>query len=229
MAAKGQEVTVPRPSKNSYKFDRRPIRPQAGNGLAALPDRRAAPQERAGRLRGEGGAALVEFALILPLAILILFGLIDFGFIFQSYSQLRNGVQAGARLASTNNSNYAGVTNCSPSDRSPATNTTNLVCMIVADISPPLTGMSSGTLAVGIAHKSPTTANTTGQLDIVVCAAGTLNSTSGFLAKMLFGSQMGSSSTILAGTAPLNFSDFNTNSTTIAYNNGNVLIRGMNC
>ena len=169
--------------------------------------------------------ALIEFVLILPLAALILFGLIDFGFIFQSYNQLRNGVQAGDRLASINESNYEAPANCSLLSGSASPNTTNLVCSILADINPPLIGISSGTLTVGITIEDPTTSNTTEQKDIVVCAAGTLNSTTGLLAKMLFGSHMASTSTILAATAPPNFSDFN--SGTIKY--GNLTISGMNC
>jgi Flp pilus assembly protein TadG len=168
---------------------------------------------------------LVEFALILPLAALVLFGLIDFGFIFQSYSQLRNGVQAGARLASINDANYAAPSGCVPKNSSP-TNTTNLVCSILADIHPPLSGVS-GTFTVGIAIDTPTSPNTTGQQDVVVCAAGTLNSTTGLLGKILFGSHMGASSTILAASAPLNFTAYGATSPSITY--GGLTVAGMNC
>lgn len=181
--------------------------------------------------RGEEGAALVEFALILPLAALILFGLIDFGFIYQSYSQLRNGVQAGARLASTNSTGYAPPPSCAVNPGTGTatdTGTTNLVCAILGKINPPLTGMSD-TFTLGIAFDSPTTANTTGQEDIVVCAAGRLNSTTGLLAKLFLGSQMSASTTILANTATaqLNFEPYVLGDNSITY--GSVTVSGMNC
>jgi Flp pilus assembly protein TadG len=47
--------------------------------------------------RDENGASLVEFAIILPVFALMLFGLIQFGLAFTGWDQLRNGVQASAR------------------------------------------------------------------------------------------------------------------------------------
>src|SRR5436305_1681114 len=46
-------------------------------------------------LRREDGASLVEFALIAPILFLLLFGLIDFGFIYNDFLSLRHGVRAG--------------------------------------------------------------------------------------------------------------------------------------
>lgn len=223
----GVKVTIQRSRKHSAESDRGPGQPVPEQGQTARSRRRR--MRRHGDTwprRGEEGAALVEFALILPLAVLVLFGLIDFGFIFQSYSQLRNGVEDGARLASINNASYTAPAGCGPTSGS-ATPTTDLVCAIVGDINPPLIGISSGTLTVGIAINTPSTPNSTGQQDIVVCASGVLNSTSGLLAKMLLGSHMGSSSTILAASSPLNFSAYNSGSTSIRY--GSLIISGMNC
>ncbi len=45
----------------------------------------------------ENGASLVEFAIILPVFALMLFGLIQFGLAFTAWDQLRNAVQASAR------------------------------------------------------------------------------------------------------------------------------------
>ena len=50
--------------------------------------------------RGERGAALVEFALALPLLLVILAGIVDFGFAFQRYEVITNAAREGARLAS---------------------------------------------------------------------------------------------------------------------------------
>ena len=57
---------------------------------------------RARRARGERGAALVEFALVLPLLMLFVFGVIEFGGTYNDYISLRNGVREGARLAVVN-------------------------------------------------------------------------------------------------------------------------------
>jgi len=50
--------------------------------------------------REERGAALVEFALALPLLLVVLAGIVDFGFAFQRYEVITNAAREGARLAS---------------------------------------------------------------------------------------------------------------------------------
>jgi Flp pilus assembly protein TadG len=47
----------------------------------------------------EDGAALLEFAIVLPLMLLILFGMIDFGLFFQRYQVVTNAAREGARVA----------------------------------------------------------------------------------------------------------------------------------
>jgi hypothetical protein len=49
--------------------------------------------------RSERGAELVEFALILPLLIFIILGLVDFGFMFQRFEVVTNAAREGARMA----------------------------------------------------------------------------------------------------------------------------------
>lgn len=52
------------------------------------------------RLLGcERGAELVEFALIFPTLLLVMLGIMDFGFLFQRYEVLTNAAREGARLA----------------------------------------------------------------------------------------------------------------------------------
>jgi len=53
--------------------------------------------KRSGR-RGERGQALAEFALILPLFLVIVFGIVDFGMAFHSYITITNAAREGARL-----------------------------------------------------------------------------------------------------------------------------------
>jgi Flp pilus assembly protein TadG len=42
---------------------------------------------------------LIEFALTLPLLLLIIVGIVDFGFLFQKYQVLTNAAREGARMA----------------------------------------------------------------------------------------------------------------------------------
>jgi Flp pilus assembly protein TadG len=57
-----------------------------------------APIRRVVRRR-ERGAALVEFALCVPLLLVIIAGIVDFGFAFQTYEVLTNAAREGARMA----------------------------------------------------------------------------------------------------------------------------------
>ncbi len=54
--------------------------------------RRARP-----RRRGERGAAAVEFAIVLPLLFVLLFGIIEFGILFYNYQVITNASREGAR------------------------------------------------------------------------------------------------------------------------------------
>jgi Flp pilus assembly protein TadG len=47
----------------------------------------------------ETGAELIEFAIVLPLMLLVLFGIIDFGLLFQRYHVVTNAAREGARVA----------------------------------------------------------------------------------------------------------------------------------
>jgi Flp pilus assembly protein TadG len=64
-----------------------------------------------GRLKSQRGAELIEMALILPLLLLILVGIVDFGFLFQRYEVLTNATREGARLAVLQGYNTADVQN----------------------------------------------------------------------------------------------------------------------
>ena len=51
------------------------------------------------RLACEKGAELVEFALVFPLLLLVMFGIMDFGLLFQRYETVTNAAREGARIA----------------------------------------------------------------------------------------------------------------------------------
>jgi Flp pilus assembly protein TadG len=63
------------------------------------------------RGRGDRGAALMEFALVMPVLFLLLFGIIEFGFAFNDYQAVRQGVREGARQAVV--ADYGSTTACS--------------------------------------------------------------------------------------------------------------------
>jgi Flp pilus assembly protein TadG len=50
-------------------------------------------------LKCQSGAELIEFALVFPLLLLVVFGIMDFGMLFQRYEVLTNAAREGARIA----------------------------------------------------------------------------------------------------------------------------------
>jgi Flp pilus assembly protein TadG len=54
------------------------------------------------RQRGDSGATLVEFAIIVPLLFALLFGTVEFGWAFYQDLNTRHGAREGARLAAVN-------------------------------------------------------------------------------------------------------------------------------
>lgn len=51
-------------------------------------------------MKSEKGQSLVEFALVIPLLVMILFGIVDFGRIFHTYLTLDHAGREAARAAS---------------------------------------------------------------------------------------------------------------------------------
>ncbi len=52
-----------------------------------------------GPVRGDRGAALTEFALVLPILVLLFAGVVDFGFAWKDSLTIGTGAQAGARIS----------------------------------------------------------------------------------------------------------------------------------
>ena len=51
------------------------------------------------RVRSQAGAELVEFALVLPMLLLVFGGIVDFGLLLQRQQVITNAAREGARLA----------------------------------------------------------------------------------------------------------------------------------
>ena len=64
---------------------------------------RSRPGGRTGAVRGTRGAAIVEFAVVSPLLVLLLVGTIDFGRVFYTAMALTNAARAGAQYGSYSN------------------------------------------------------------------------------------------------------------------------------
>ncbi len=56
-------------------------------------------QSRSRHRRDEHGAAAVEFVLVVPILLVVVFGIINFGFVFAQQISLSNGARQGARYA----------------------------------------------------------------------------------------------------------------------------------
>jgi Flp pilus assembly protein TadG len=67
--------------------------------LSADGTARGSRKKRRGR---EKGASLVEFALTAPFLILLLLGVIEFGFLLGEFNDIRHGAREGARAAAVN-------------------------------------------------------------------------------------------------------------------------------
>ena len=86
---------------------------RSGAALAAglrrfLKDQRAAPRplrRPISQLRGTQGAAVIEFAVALPLLIVLVVGIFDFGGAFNLKQELNNAVREGARFGAAQATN----------------------------------------------------------------------------------------------------------------------------
>jgi len=77
---------------------------------------------------------LAEFALVLPVLALLIFGLLDLGRAVYVYNTLANAARAGARVAAVNqNANITGT--CDPMDRQ---NWSIVVCILNEGVSIPI-------------------------------------------------------------------------------------------
>jgi Flp pilus assembly protein TadG len=152
---------------------------------------------RARRSRsGERGAALVEFALILTLFFLLVFGMIEFGFDYNNYIAVRNGTREAARMGVVNDLSGAptckinGVTVTPPSvisATSSATDATNaLICKTKARV-----GLGSNLKVQIVVPPGATIGGT-----LQVCGSYPVTSITGLVAPFVKGKQLISSVTM---------------------------------
>ena len=56
------------------------------------------------------GASLIEFAVIMPLLLILVLGIIEFGFVLAQMNEVRHGAREGARYAAVSRPDYNGDT-----------------------------------------------------------------------------------------------------------------------
>ena len=137
------------------------------------------------RRRDQRGTALVEFALVLPLLLLLIFGMIDFASVYNDYQSVRQGAGAGDRQAVVNQSPVVTSPNCSTTNVSdihmsapPAAGSSaaNLICYTKARV-----GLNMDDTRVKLVFNAPLTA---GQ-PLMVCVQYPVSSVTGYLARLL--------------------------------------------
>jgi Flp pilus assembly protein TadG len=75
-------------------------------------------------LKDQKGQSMVEFALVLPILALLLFGIIQFGIVFNNYITLTDATRAGARKAAVSRRDPDPVSTCIAAVRASANNLT---------------------------------------------------------------------------------------------------------
>jgi Flp pilus assembly protein TadG len=180
-----------------------------------LPRRRTFAGGRRDRSRtsGERGAALVEFALILTLFFVMIFGMIEFGVDYNNYISVRNGSREAARMGVVNDLDGApackinGVTVTPPAtitSTTPASDSTNaLICKAKSRI-----GLSSATTKIKIVVPNPTIGGT-----LQLCASYPVTSITGLVAPFVAGKTLISNVTMRLEQVPLYTSFTETGST----------------
>ncbi|GAH83835.1 unnamed protein product [marine sediment metagenome] len=61
--------------------------------------------KRYGVIKSEKGASAVEFAIILPILIILVFGIVQFGIAFNNYITITHAAREGARIAAVDLNN----------------------------------------------------------------------------------------------------------------------------
>lgn len=179
---------------------------------------------------------MVEFAIVVPLLVLLLCGTLDFGLIFGGYQSMQSGVASATRAISLDAYQYGGSASCSGG---PTAATADAVCNVVSALGP-LTGLNANTLSVGICFATPGStpscggASATGTSvynDVVVCAQAAMQSTTGLTSIFVAGSTVSTTSRVLEEepqpSGATAFESYNSTSTQVHYNGR--AIPGLTC
>jgi Flp pilus assembly protein TadG len=143
------------------------------------------------RREKETGAVLVEFALVVPLLFLILFGIIDFSLVMFSYISVRQGTSAGAREAAVIGTTTLSAQSCTMAPlitSGASTDATNLLCYTKNHI-----GLNPAKTRVSIWFSTTGCNSVSGQpqpcyspgVPVIVCTQYPASSTTHFFSSLL--------------------------------------------
>lgn len=155
--------------------------PGPAPGAAARPRARRRIAERR---FGERGAALVEMALVLPLLMMIVFGVIEFGTTYSNYLGLRDGVRNAARSGAVGNTgssatcDLVGAGEASPSVRALMCRTKDQIGLDPTQVRVKIISANSTFSGAGTFAKNDA---------LVVCAQVKTSAVTGFLGTALTG------------------------------------------
>jgi Flp pilus assembly protein TadG len=179
---------------------------------------------------------LVEFAIVVPLLVLLLCGTLDFGLIFGGYLSMESGVSSATRAISLDAYQYSGSASCSGG---PTAATADAVCNIVASLGS-LSGINTSTLSIGICFVTPgsspscsgsSATGTSDTQDVEVCAQAAMESTTGLTSVFVSGSTVSTSSRLLMEepqpSGATGFESYNATSTQVVYNG--TTVPGLTC
>lgn len=136
------------------------------------------------RRHDQGGAALVEFVVVLPLLLLLVFGVIDFASVFNDYQSVRQGAGAGERMAIVNQVPALTSPHCNATDDSnihmtgapaPGSSAADLICYTKSRV-----GLNMDKTRVALVFNAPFKA---GQ-PLMVCVQYPVSSLTGFFSSL---------------------------------------------
>lgn len=147
----------------------------------------------------QAGSVLVEMAFVLPVLVTLVFGVIDFGNVFNNMQAVRHGVRQGARAGAAA-TNFGTAPTCTPAGLtgSPSPDVQEIMCMTKDAIG--LGGTSSARVKVlfatpDLTAEVPSGGYTTGNA-LIVCAEAPISSLTGLFAPFLNGKFMKSKASI---------------------------------
>jgi hypothetical protein len=157
------------------------------DGGVASSGRRKRPAT-ARRPRGERGAALIELAIALPILILLVFGVVEFGVTYNDYISVRDGTRQAAREGSVGNFGPAATAGAPCHLTGAATASDNirrLICLTKTEI-----GLDSTKVRVKVLSGAPsfTATGTFAKNDsLIVCAQYPVDAVTGVIAQFING------------------------------------------
>jgi Flp pilus assembly protein TadG len=112
-------------------------------------NQRVLPRLRIRRKGSERGQSLVEFAILLPVLMVFLLGILEFGWAMKSYVQEQNAAREGARYWALNGSTTCDKVRDAVETKGPGTMDWSIAPLETAPFASPVTGQTNCTSAAG--------------------------------------------------------------------------------